>query len=293
MTGYPADLDRWRRAARISAEARDLGASLVVPGARRRDVADRIEEYMRSKGAQPAFPANLSRNFEAAHYTPDPDDAEEFVSGDLVKVDVGAHLDGAIADTATTVEVGGGRRYENLIRAVREAVDAGVREVKAGVAVDTISVAIERAIHARGLKPVRNLTGHTIERYLLHAGKSIPNASGMSSASLSEGEVVAIEPFATNGVGEIENGAFGHIQRFRADPGPKDEVVQSLYQRFRTLPFTTRWVDAEGREHLLRAKRLLQSYPIFVERGRGYVAQAEHTVLVGPHGGELLTAAGG
>jgi methionyl aminopeptidase len=290
VSGYPPDLDRWRRAARISAEARDLGASLVVTGARRREVADAIERYIRSKGAEPAFPANLSRNSEAAHFTPDPDDIGVFEAGDLVKVDVGAHLDGAIADTATTVEVGGGRRHENLIRAVRDAVDAGVREVRSGVAVDTISVAIERAIHARGLKPVRNLTGHTIERYLLHAGKSIPNASGMSSASLREGEVVAIEPFATNGAGEIENGPFGHILRFRNDPGPKDPVVAALYARFRTLPFTTRWVDGEGRLHLAGAKRHLQSYPVFVERGRGLVAQAEHTVLVTAGGHELLTA---
>jgi methionyl aminopeptidase len=290
VSGYPEDLDRWRRAARISAEARELGLRLVVPGKLRREVADRIEAYIRSKGAEPAFPANLSRNVEAAHFTPPPDDPVTFEAGDLVKVDVGAHLDGAIADTAMTVEAGGGRRHENLIRAVRDAVDAGVREVRAGVAVDAISRAIEGAIHAHGLKPIRNLTGHTIERYLLHAGKSIPNASGMSSAKLREGEVVAIEPFATNGAGEIENGPFGHIVRFRTDPGLHDPAIAGLYARFRTLPFTARWVDAEGRSHLARAKRSLQTYPVFVERGRGHVAQAEHTVLVTSSGCEVLTS---
>ncbi|MCI4317112.1 MAG: type II methionyl aminopeptidase, partial [Thermoplasmata archaeon] len=243
MTPYPPDLDRWRRASEIAARARELGLSLVVPGARRRDVADAIEGFIRQEGAQPAFPANLSRNNEAAHYTPSPEDDEKFVEGDLVKVDVGAHLDGAISDTAMTIEVGNTRRYENLVGAVRDAVEAGVARVRAGVAVDEISVAIERAIHARGLKPVRDLTGHTIERYLLHAGKSIPNASGMSGERLNEGEVVAIEPFATNGVGGIENGTFGNILRFRRDPGSADPAVATLFDRFRTLPFTTRWVD--------------------------------------------------
>jgi methionyl aminopeptidase len=289
---YPEDLDRWRRAARIAAEARVLGISLVVPGARRREVAEAVEDYIRAEGAQPAFPANLSRNYEAAHYTPSPDDLAVFEAGDLVKVDVGAHLDGAIADTADTVEVGGTHRHDNLVRAARDGLAAGIAHVRPGVRVDELSRAIAAAIHARGLKPIENLTGHSIERYLLHAGKSIPNVPGYSDATLSEGEIIAIEPFATNGAGSIENGPFGNIMRFRTDPGAKDPELARLYGRFRTLPFTTRWADGpEALEALRKAKRSLQTYPVFVERGRGLVAQAEHTVLVGPAGAEVLSAA--
>ncbi|HUI38196.1 MAG TPA: type II methionyl aminopeptidase [Thermoplasmata archaeon] len=291
MAPYPDDLDRWRRAARISAEARELGVRRVVPGALRREVAEAIEGHIRSRGAEPAFPANLSRGSEAAHYTPSPDDAQAFQVGELVKVDVGAHLDGAIADTAATVEVGGGHRHDNLRRAVEEAVEAGIAEVRAGGAVDAISRAIERAIHARGLKPVRNLTGHTIEPYLLHAGKSIPNASGLSSDRLEEGEIVAIEPFATNGAGTIGNGAFGNIVRFRSDPGDRVPAAARWFSRFRTLPFTARWIVPEERDQLRTVRRHLQSYPVFVEEGDGEVAQAEHTVLVTPSGAEVLTRA--
>jgi len=291
MAKYPEDLERWREASRIASRARELGLRLTVPGARRRDVAEAIEASIRAAGAQPAFPANLSRNDEAAHYTPDPDDTGTFVAGDLVKVDVGAHLDGAIADTADTVEVGGTHRHENLVRAAREGLRAGIAAVRPGGRVHDVSRAIAAAIRARGLKPMENLTGHSIERYLLHAGKSIPNVPGLSDATLEEGEVIAIEPFATNGVGMIENGAFGNIVRFRSDPGPKDPVLARLFERFRTLPFTLRWVATdEEREALSRARRFLQSYPVFVERGRGLVAQAEHTVLVGPTGAEVLSA---
>lgn len=292
MKPDPSDWDRWRHAAQIAAEARELGASLLTPGARRRDVAEQVEKLVRSRGAEPAFPANLSRNVEAAHFTPSPDDAETFVAGDLVKVDVGAHIDGAIADTAVTVEVGGGRRHENLIRAVRDGVEAGIASVRAGVAVDVLSQAIERAITARGVKPVVNLTGHTIEPYLLHAGKSIPNASGMSGARLDEGEVVAIEPFATNGEGRIKNGVFGNIVRFPKDPSDRAPELGGLFERFRTLPFTARWVaDPEERALLSRSRRFLQTYPVFVEAGGGLVAQAEHTVLVQRDGAEVLTRA--
>jgi len=289
MARFPDDLDRWRSAARISAEAREVGRVAAVPGARRRDVAEAIESYIRSKGAAPAFPANLSRNVEAAHFTPPPDDEERLVAGDILKVDVGAHLDGAIADTATTVEVGGTGRQENLLRAARDAVEAAIARVRADAPVDDLSRAIESAVHARGLKPIRDLSGHSIQRYLLHAGKSIPNVSGLSTDHLEEGEIIAIEPFVTNGAGSIENGPFGHIVRFRRDPGPSDPVVAKLFDRFRTLPFTARWVDPVDRPALARARRHLQTYPVFVERGGGLVAQAEHTVLVTSDGVEVLT----
>jgi methionyl aminopeptidase len=261
-----------------------------VPGARRRDVAEAIEGYVRDHGAEPAFPANLSRNAEAAHYSPAPDDAATFDVGDLVKVDVGAQIEGALADTADTVEVGGTHRHENLIRAAREGVRAGIGRVRAGISVEEIGTAIAAAIRARGVKPVVDLSGHSIERYLLHAGKSIPNVPGASAEHLEEGEIIAIEPFATNGIGRIANGPFGNIQRFRADPGPRDPALAALYLRFRTLPFSPRWATGPGeREALRHARRGLQSYPVFLEAAGGSVAQAEHTVLVRADRGEVLT----
>ena len=294
MARYPEDLERWRRAGAISDRARQLGVRLTVPGARRREVADAVERYIREEGAAPAFPVNLSRNQEAAHYTPSRDDEATFVAGDLVKVDVGAHLDGAIADTAETVEVGGTHRYDNLVRAAREARAAGIARVRPGVRVDEVSRAIAEAIRARGLKPIENLTGHSIERFLLHAGKAIPNVPGMSDATLEEGEVIAIEPFATNGAGRIENGPFGNIARFRGDPGPADPALAAMFARFHTLPFATRWASTpEEAAALRRARRALQTYAVFVEAAGGWVAQTEHTVLVGPDRAEVLTGAPG
>jgi methionyl aminopeptidase len=291
MSTYPVDLDRWRQAGQIAARARELGLRLTVPGARRKDVADAVESFIREEGAAPAFPANLSRNQEAAHYTPSLDDEAVFVAGDLVKVDVGAHLDGAIADTADTVEVGGTHRYENLVRAAQDALKEGIAHVRPGVPVDEVSRSIATAIRSRGLKPVENLTGHSIERYLLHAGKAIPNVPGATSATLREGEVIAIEPFATNGAGRITNGPFGNIARFRGDPGSTDPVLARLYGRFRTLPFAVRWAAApEEQAALKRARRSIQTYPVFVEEAGGWVAQAEHTVLVGPARAEVLSA---
>ncbi|HEV2450043.1 MAG TPA: type II methionyl aminopeptidase [Thermoplasmata archaeon] len=293
MPAYPPDLDRWREAARISARARELGASLAVPGASRRELAEKIEAFIRSQGAEPAFPANLSRNVEAAHYTPSPEDEARLEAGDLLKVDVGAHIDGAIADTAVTVEVGGGSRFASLRKAVEEALAAGIAEVRPGASVDRVGRAVEAAANRHGLKPIRDLSGHSIQRYLLHAGKSIPNVGGLSGETFAEGEIVAIEPFVTNGAGRIENGPFGNILRFRSDPGPKDPELAAQFARFKTLPFTLRWVaDPATRERIRRARRSLQTYPVFEEAGGGIVAQMEHTILVGPDGAERLTEPG-
>jgi methionyl aminopeptidase len=291
MAPYPDDLDRWRRAGRIGAEARELGVRLAVPGASRREIADQIEALIRSRGAEPSFPANISRNNEAAHYTPSPDDDGTLVEGDVVKIDVGAHLNGAISDTAATVEVGGGHQFGRLIRASREGLEAGIAQVRPEVSVDEIGRAIARAIRALGFKPVENLTGHTIESYLLHAGTAVPNLGGLSDVRLEEGQIVAIEPFATNGAGAIENGAFGNIVRFRGDPGPRDADLAKLFGRYRTLPFTARWLDDRERAVLRSARRNLQVYPVFMEQARGTVAQSEHTVLVVPGGAEVLTRA--
>jgi len=288
--GPPPGLEQWRAAARIAAGARELGLRLAVPGARRKEIAEAVEALIREQGAEPAFPANLSRNAEAAHFTPDDDDAERLVPGDLLKVDVGAHIDGAVADTADTVEVGGGRRHAHLVAAVHEALAAGIRAVRPGGPVDDVGRAVSEAIHARGLKPVRDLTGHSIERYLLHAGKSIPNVPGLSGDRFVEGEIVAIEPFATNGEGRIANGPFGNIVRFRRPPPAGEPELGRLFERFRTLPFTARWAQsARDREALGGARRLLQMYPVFLERAGGLVAQAEHTVRVGATGAEVLT----
>ncbi len=295
MTAAPVpaeELGRWREAGRVAAGARELGIRLAVPGALRREIAEAIEAYVRDRGMEPAFPANLSRNAEAAHYTPDDEDPARLEAGDLLKVDVGAQLDGAVADTADTVEVGGGHRQAHLVAAVHEALAAGIRAVRPGGPVDDISRAVAGAIHARGLKPIRDLTGHSIGRYLLHGDKSIPNVPGLSAERLVEGEVIAIEPFATNGEGRIANGPYGHIARFRRPPSADDAALGRLYERFRTLPFTARWARGPGeRAALDRGRRWLQTYPVFLERGGGWVAQAEHTVRVGPTGPEVLTGA--
>src|SRR3989442_14969450 len=180
------------RAGRISRDARERAVALVEEGALLLDVAEEVEDLMRRRGAKPAFPTCISIDHVAPHYSPTHDATLRFRHGNVVKLDLGAQLDGWIADTAVTVEVGT-RNWTELVRASELALQTAIEAVHAGVSTRAIGEGIQRAIEAHGYRPVRNLTGHTIERYLLHAGKSGPNIAHGHDI-LEAGEGVGIRP---------------------------------------------------------------------------------------------------
>jgi len=279
-------------AGRIASEAREYAARLLAPGVSARDVCERVESFIVERGGRPAFPCNFSVNHVAAHYTPGVSDDIELVGDEVVKVDVGVHVDGYIADTAITVDLSG--KHTSLLEASREALEAAMRVIKPNVRVYDIGRAIEQAIRKRGFRAVRNLTGHTIDRWLIHAGLSIPNYPDrrMITHRLKPGTLVAIEPFATNGRGIVREGGvtniYSAIRRPRL-PLTEDEerVFEYILREYRTLPFTQRWLakafprlDVEAVVRSLASKGALHGYPILVEAARGLVSQHEHTFLV-------------
>ncbi len=287
------ELEKWRTAGRVGASALQHGASLIQAGRSILEVAEEIEDHIRKAGCRPSFPVNISIDTEAAHFTPPPDYDRRFETGQVVKLDVGAHLDGFISDNAQTVEVGSTRRAP-LLAASREALEAAERVLHGGMSTRAVTAAIEGAIQRRGFKSVVNLMGHTVERYSLHAGKSVPNSATIAESFLEVGEVVAVEPFATNGEGAIGNGPYGNILRFRSEPDRmKEPEFHSLFEEFRTVPFCLRWVKDRTLHRLpFRKKGFVQSYPVFIEVAGGLVSQWEATFLLQEDGVERLTSVG-
>src|SRR2546427_10123302 len=196
------------RAGGRAREPRERAVALVRDGVWLLEGAEEVEDLMRKKGARPAFPTCISIDDTAAHSSPTHDDALRFRRGNVVKLDLGAQLDGWIADTAVTVEVGT-RNWTALARASELALQTAIEAVHGGVSTRALGEGIQRAIEAHGFRPIRNLTGHTIERYLLHAGKSVPNIAH-GHDTLHVGEVVAIEPFASSGAGEVDGRRTGN-----------------------------------------------------------------------------------
>lgn len=290
-------LDCIRKAGRLSAEARELGRSLVGEGVRLRDVADQMEHHIMEHGGGLAFPVNISLNETAAHFTPNSNDDKVFQNGDLVKLDVGAQVDGYLGDTATTVEVST-RNWQPLIQASVRALEMALEMAKEGISVGTIGGVIERSIKETGFRPVSNLSGHEMKRYNLHAGLSIPNIDDGTVTKVQGNMLLAIEPFATNGHGQVTNGRSGNIYRVLRDRPLRDAEAAKLFQRikeeFNTLPFCERWCDRfqPDSARLLRVLHrhgLISTYPVLIEIQQGMVSQAEHTVLAGNGHAEITT----
>ncbi len=296
----PEIIEKYRKAGRIAADAREYGISLIKDGVLAYDVAEEIENFIREKGAKPAFPANLSVNHEAAHYTPIYGDKRRFKTGDIVKVDVGAHVDGYIGDTSRTIEVGT-NRYRRLISAAEEGLNTAIEVIKAGVELNEVGMSVEAVIKGMGYRPIQNLTGHSLEQYNLHSGLSVPSVSGMEYGRIMEGMTIAVEPFATDGAGYVVSGGNPGIYRLY-DPKmhiKEDKLrdfFESIANEFGTLPFAQRWCFQFDR----KADRLLKSlvrkgyvhyYDVLVEAKKGIVSQRERTMIVLKDGVIITTEA--
>ncbi len=264
-----------------------------------RSILESIEALIRERGAQPGFPAQSSRNYVAAHYCSSPDDDLAYEVGDCVKVDIGVHVDGYIADTACTVDLSEDGRWSKLIRASSDALAAAIATVGDGVPVGDIGAAVERTIMAAGFQPVRNLTGHGLARWKVHTPPQIPNYAETGGGKLKTGMIFAIEPFASTGRGYIrERGKAEVFMMVRPPSRAKglDRDVLREIEAWRGLPIARRYFNHLERERVeetiakLTRQGALVRYPPLVEEEDEMVAQTEHTIYLGPEGVELLTA---
>lgn len=286
-------LEKHRLAGRILRQVRDEAAARIKPGVPLVEIAEFVEGRIREMGAEPAFPCNISRNHEAAHYTPKAGDALLF-GEDIVKLDVGAQVDGFIADTAVTVDLSG--KHGAIAEAARKGLEAAIATVRAGVSTADIGAAIEGAIaEFDGVKPVGNLSGHGLERYIQHAPPSIPNRAMPGGPRLRAGQTIAIEPFATTGAGRVKDGPTVEIVMLTGERPVRPaqgRAVQAELRKFRGLPVAKRWLKSPQLEmglHQLRGAGVLYEYPVLVEVAGGPVAQFEHSLIVTENGCEVFT----
>jgi methionyl aminopeptidase len=256
------------------------------------EICDSIENEINSLGGKPAFPVNVSLNEIAAHYTAEPNDQIKVTDTDVLKIDIGVHMDGYIADTAVTVSYNS--KYEHLVNIAELALSEAIKVAKFNTKSSEIGKTIENTILNNGLKPIQNLCGHSLDQYIVHAGKSIPNIKTLgSSCSLVNSQSYAIEPFVTtkDGLGivydhKIKN-IFSLVSRKPAKDKHTNDFISYLWDRFKTLPFAMRWLVKDYDEpflrnmidHLIKRKNI-RTYPILVEGNNKIVAQAEHTIFI-------------
>ena len=290
---HPAHVQSGRIAARVVREA----CEMIRPGVKIISICTQVERRIVELGGRPAFPCNVSINEVASHYTSPRNDPSTIPDFGLVKIDVGVHVDGYIADTARTVDIDG--TLEGFIAATDEALDEAIRFIRPGVKLGDVGRVIERVIKDYGLKPVKELTGHSLKRYRLHAGKKVPNTRTRDSTVVEAGEYFAIEPFATTGSKIVDSkNVYIFINTGRKEPlkGVTEKLRLHLLEHYGSLPFASRWIGTSQKgidvtqelSRLLKAKAI-RGFPVLLEKGSRPVCQSEHTVFVGEDRTIVLT----
>ena len=293
----PEEIEKWKEAGRLARDALNFGKTLIENEKKMLDVTEKIESYVRKHGGELAFPTNLAINNVGAHWTPSSKSNEVFRKGDVVKLDVGVHIEGYIGDNALTVEIET-NNYGKMIEASREALNAAINVAGAGVSVGVIGHAVQDKIEQYGYRPIANLTGHRIKRYNLHSGISIPSVRERGGPSLTNGDIIAIEPFVTDGAGRVggkRNSNIYHLRQIRKIRDEKaTELMIEIRDRYKGLPFAERWLheiqeDATKNLQKLMRAGIVSYYPVLDELGKGIVSQSEHTLLITNNGNEVLT----
>ena len=294
------ELEKFRQSGRILRETREEMKGYVKENMLIIDVCEKAEGLIRIKGGKPAFPCNVSINEVAAHYTSPPNDTHRIPAGSTVKVDIGVQLDGYVTDTAFTAAFNPiGKSMTNTAElALKTAID----NIHGDMPLGKIGALIENTIKNRGFKPISNLCGHSVGRYLIHAGTSIPNVAQVSFTKIRTGEIYAIEPFVTlpDAAGKVDDSPQITIYRLLKAKSVKNQYAKKLLKHietnFRTLPFAERWLigvvhkeQHKGAFKELLTQKAIMGYPVFVEESKKPVAQAEHTVMIKDEGCEVLT----
>ena len=294
-------LEALREAGRIASKVRDTTLAEIEPGMKVEYICDLVNKRVEELGGRMAFPCNVDIDHVAAHYCAPINDKTVIPERSLVKLDVGVHVDGYIADTAKTVCFD--PELEYLVEAAEAGLEAAIQTIRPNINANDVGAAIEEAIKRKGARPIRNLTGHKLARYVLHAsGGSIPNVREFHGHTIREGDVYAIEPFAVprSADGLVTDGPPSNIYRMekkRNVKGTAKKMQKFIQAEYKTLPFASRWVmrrfntseGASAFQELLHAKSI-NSYPQLIERTHAKVAQAEHSVIVTDDGCEVTTA---
>ena len=306
-----------REAAEAHRIVRQWARGWIKPGMRMIDIADTVEAALRrtldARGIERgiAFPTGLSLNHVAAHYTPNAGDTRVLQQGDVMKVDIGLQVNGWIIDSAFTMAFD--PQFDPLLETVREATNAGVKAAGIDVRLCEIGEAVEEVMtagevtigkHTHRIVPVRNLMGHSLGAYTIHAGKSVPICRGSGDQTkMEEGDLFAIETFGSTGHGHVQDDDdLSHYMKAPAMPptglrgGPKArELYNYLNKNYSTLAFARRWLDQAGiTRYAIALKSLVDCgavnpYPPLVDCEGSYVAQFEHTLALKPTGKEVFS----
>merc|ERR1712176_1624582 len=306
-----------RQAAEAHRTTRKHLQDFIKPGMTMIEICEKLEAASRATigenglEAGLAFPTGCSLNHCAAHYTPNAGDKTVLQYDDVCKIDFGTHVNGRIIDSAFTVAFN--PKYDRLLEAVKDATNTGIKNAGIDARLNEIGAIIQETMESYEVeldgktyqvKPIRNLNGHSIGQYRIHAGKTVPIVKGGDQTRMEENEVYAIETFGSTGRGYVHDDMecshymieYNHINEtpYVRTPGAR-KFFYTLKKNFGTLAFCRRWVDRLGETRYLgHLKQLVDSgavdaYPPLCDIKGCYTAQYEHTLLMRPTCKEVVS----
>ncbi len=296
-------IESLRKAGKIAQEVKKFIKPKIKVGAKAYDLISETEAKIEELEGLCAFPVNLCINNIAAHYTsPIKDDGLEITDGDLVKIDLGVHIDGYIVDTAFSMSFSEEESLEHIIQATDVALDAAKMMVKPKTNTRDIGRKIEEIVKGFNYNPIRELGGHQIERWTVHGKKQLPELGSQGGDIMDAGDVFSIEIFASTGEGSIHNTQYSYIYELNPYAGrvplrrkTSKQLLGYINKNYKTLPFAERWLAKEfrlgiafGLQELIQQGKLQVHY-VLAEKKGVYVAQIEETILLTEDGFEQLT----
>ena len=313
-------IESMRKAGECHKQIRKYAQSIIKPGIKLLDMVEKIENmlnFITNKNLTQcgqAFPTGCSLNNVAAHYTPNKGDDTILQYDDVMKLDFGTQINGYIIDCAFTVAFN--PIYDNLLKASKEATNEGVKNAGIDVRLGELGGIIEEVINSyeveikgktHKIKPVKDLCGHTLDRYKVHGTKSVPlyrdDTSETSNVKMEEGEFYAIETFATTGTGKThEKKNWSHFMKspdvfnnVKIKSGESKSLFKFIDEHFSTMAFCPRWLEESGIPNIeknlkyLCSHDLVEPYPPLADVEGSFTSQFEHTLMLKPTCKEVFT----
>ncbi|KAA3681033.1 methionyl aminopeptidase [Paragonimus westermani] len=305
----------FREGAEVHRQTREHIKKWLRPGVTMIELCEELERTSRALikerdlKAGLAFPTGCSLNHCAAHYTPNAGDTTVLSYGDVCKIDFGVHVNGHIIDCAFTVHFD--PKFDTLVEAVKDATNTGIKAAGIDVRLCDVGEAIQETMESYEVelngntyqvKPIRNLNGHSLGPYQIHAGKTVPIVRGGEQTRMEENEYYAIETFGSTGRGYVNDGdeVSHYMKNFNVGHVPlrlsrSKQLLNVIERNFGTLAFCRRWLDRLGETKYLMALRnlcdvgIVDAYPPLCDQRGCYTAQWEHTILLRPTCKEVVS----
>lgn len=286
------EIQNYRKAGEIAKKAVEYAKTIIKPGVKLVEIAEKLEEKIIELGGEIAFPVNLSIDDTAAHYTPISEDTKK--AEGLLKVDLGVSIEGFIADTAFSIDLTEKNQYKELIKASEDALKSAIDLIKKDkdkTRLNEIGSEIQKSITKvdEKLSPIRNLSGHGLGQYLLHARVTIPNCNNNNPNTINEG-AVAIEPFTTYGAGIVYEGGESNIYHITGEGQVRDKTARQILEyigdKKKLLPFSQREIEKKfpGKSRLalrqLEQANIISEFPQLIEKSHLPVSQAETSLII-------------